>query len=139
MSKEIKGVGGTHGFQDKCTVMELPKLPSSITMLVDMEATLIFLGWFVFQAILAVLPIGRVVEGQPLRSGERLKYRINGKCAFCWLLICFFWGMAFLCPCRKFELPYLGTAQQLQEQHYPFLLVCFICQNNGVAASAWDC
>ena len=94
MSKEIKGVGGTHGFQDKCTVMELPKLPSSITMLVDMEATLIFLGWFVFQAILAVLPIGRVVEGQPLRSGERLKYRINGKCAFCWLLIFFFWGIS---------------------------------------------
>ena len=67
------------GFQDKCTVLEMPKLPSSISMLVDMEATLIFLGWFIFQAVLAVLPIGRVVEGQPLKSGDRLKYRLNGK------------------------------------------------------------
>ena len=27
-------------------------------------------------------------------------------------------------PCRKFRLPYLGKAQQQQEQRYPFLSVC---------------
>ncbi|KAK7103881.1 delta(14)-sterol reductase TM7SF2-like [Littorina saxatilis] len=63
---------------NKCTILEIPKLPSSLAAVVDFQATLIFLGWFVFQAILAVLPIGRVVDGQPLKSGERLKYRLNG-------------------------------------------------------------
>ena len=32
----------------------------------------------------------------------------------------------FCVPCGKFELPYLGKVQQLQEQHYPFLPVCVI-------------
>lgn len=64
--------------KDRCTILEVPKMPSTITALVDMEATLIFLGWFAFQAVLAVLPIGRVVEGQPLKTGQRLKYRLNG-------------------------------------------------------------
>lgn len=64
--------------KDKCTILELPKFPTAISALVDMEATLIFLGWFIFQAVLAVLPIGRVAEGQPLKSGQRLKYRLNG-------------------------------------------------------------
>jgi hypothetical protein len=63
--------------------MELPKLPSHINQLVDVETTLIFLSWFVFQALLAVLPVGRVVEGQPLKSGKRLKYRLNGKSLIC--------------------------------------------------------
>ena len=34
-----------------------------------------------------------------------------------------------LCPVRKFRSPYLGKAQQLQVQRYPFLSVCvvFLC------------
>ncbi|KAK7480353.1 hypothetical protein BaRGS_00028400 [Batillaria attramentaria] len=64
--------------KDKCTILEMPKLPSSLAVLVDMEAAFIFLGWFAFQAVLAVLPVGRVAEGQPLKSGQRLKYRLNG-------------------------------------------------------------
>ena len=37
--------------------------------------------------------------------------------------------IALFVPCRKFESPYLGKTQQLQEQHYPFLSVCavFLC------------
>ncbi|XP_026174555.1 delta(14)-sterol reductase LBR isoform X2 [Mastacembelus armatus] len=34
--------------------------------------------WILFQAVLYVLPVGKVSEGMPLRSGERLKYRTNG-------------------------------------------------------------
>ena len=30
----------------------------------------------------------------------------------------------YFVPYRKFRLSYLGKAQQLQEQHYPFLSVC---------------
>jgi hypothetical protein len=41
--------------------------------------SVIKLGWFFFQAILYMLPVGRVVEGQPLRTGGKLKYRCNGK------------------------------------------------------------
>lgn len=62
----------------KCTVMELPRLPTKIAHLVDMEAGCIYLGWFTLQAILAILPLGPVAEGQPLKNGDRLKYRLNG-------------------------------------------------------------
>ena len=43
----------------------------------------------------------------------------------------------FIVPCSS---PYLGKAQQLQEQHHLFLPVCSICMrpNNGMAASVWD-
>ena len=38
-------------------------------------------------------------------------------------------GWYFFVPCRKFRSPYLGKAQQPQEQRYPFLSVCavFLC------------
>ena len=38
------------------------------------------------------------------------------------LLLC----LVLLCPCGKFESPYQGKAQQLQEQHYLFLSVCAV-------------
>ncbi|KAI1897581.1 hypothetical protein AGOR_G00084740 [Albula goreensis] len=38
----------------------------------------IMLIWLFFQALLYMLPIGKVVDGMPLNSGKRLKYRING-------------------------------------------------------------
>ncbi|KAM6905903.1 delta(14)-sterol reductase LBR isoform 3-T3 [Lycodopsis pacificus] len=34
--------------------------------------------WILFQVLLYVLPVGKLSEGMPLRSGERLKYRTNG-------------------------------------------------------------
>uniref|UniRef100_A0A3Q2PC84 Delta(14)-sterol reductase LBR n=1 Tax=Fundulus heteroclitus TaxID=8078 RepID=A0A3Q2PC84_FUNHE len=34
--------------------------------------------WIVFQALLYVLPVGKLSEGVLLRSGKRLKYRTNG-------------------------------------------------------------
>jgi hypothetical protein len=39
-------------------------------------------GWIVFQAALAQLLPGRVVQGQPLADGRRLPYRMNGWLAF---------------------------------------------------------
>ncbi|XP_076464854.1 delta(14)-sterol reductase TM7SF2-like isoform X2 [Babylonia areolata] len=82
----------------KCTILEVPTLPKSISMLVDMEATFIFLGWFVFQALLALLPLGRVVEGQPLKSGQRLKYRLNGFLALVISLLAMCGGFYFKLP-----------------------------------------
>ncbi|XP_068609839.1 delta(14)-sterol reductase LBR [Brachionichthys hirsutus] len=34
--------------------------------------------WVLFQALLYILPVGKLSDGMPLRSGARLKYRTNG-------------------------------------------------------------
>ncbi|XP_049724426.1 delta(14)-sterol reductase LBR [Elephas maximus indicus] len=41
-----------------------------------------YLLWFFLQALLYLLPVGKVVEGTPLTDGRRLKYRLNGFYAF---------------------------------------------------------
>ncbi|KAL8588777.1 hypothetical protein ACOMHN_035273 [Nucella lapillus] len=84
--------------KDKCTILEMPKLPSSLAMLVDRETTVIFLGWFVVQALLAMLPLGRVVQGQPLKAGGRLKYRTNGFLALVLTMIALGTGIYFKVP-----------------------------------------
>ncbi|KAJ8275197.1 hypothetical protein COCON_G00098220 [Conger conger] len=42
----------------------------------------VVLLWILFQAVLYMLPVGKVTEGIPLKSGKRLKYRMNGFFAF---------------------------------------------------------
>lgn len=45
----------------------------------DTEAFLVYFGWYAFCVIAwAILP-GDWVEGQQMRNGKRLKYKINGK------------------------------------------------------------
>lgn len=44
----------------------------------DAQAFGLVVLWIVFQAVLYTLPVGKLSEGMPLRSGERLKYRTNG-------------------------------------------------------------
>ena len=44
-------------------------------------ATLIWLVWFIWQAVLYVIIPGKVVEGVPLDDGTRLKYKMNGLAA----------------------------------------------------------
>nr|XP_057946881.1 delta(14)-sterol reductase LBR [Doryrhamphus excisus]XP_057946894.1 delta(14)-sterol reductase LBR [Doryrhamphus excisus]XP_057946903.1 delta(14)-sterol reductase LBR [Doryrhamphus excisus] len=44
----------------------------------DAQALGFVVLWILFQAILYILPVGKLSEGMPLRSGERLKYRTNG-------------------------------------------------------------
>ncbi|XP_053193119.1 delta(14)-sterol reductase LBR [Scomber japonicus] len=44
----------------------------------DAQALGFVILWILFQALLYVLPVGKLSEGMPLRSGERLKYRTNG-------------------------------------------------------------
>jgi hypothetical protein len=84
-SKNIKGSNYGEFLKDKnlllCTRLYkyAPNLESLLTQQYVWEAALIYVGWFFFQAILYMLPVGRVVEGQPLRTGGKLKYRCNGK------------------------------------------------------------
>uniref|UniRef100_A0A8C2HUR4 Delta(14)-sterol reductase LBR n=1 Tax=Cyprinus carpio TaxID=7962 RepID=A0A8C2HUR4_CYPCA len=54
--------------------LELPALES----LWDCQVFGIVLLWLLFQAVLALLPVGKLVEGMPLKNGKTLKYRING-------------------------------------------------------------
>ncbi|KAL4649211.1 lamin-B receptor [Arapaima gigas] len=54
-----------------------PELPT-LDALWDIQVFGLVILWFFFQALLYLLPVGKVVEGMPLRSGKRLKYRING-------------------------------------------------------------
>lgn len=61
-----------------CTLQKLPTIPLTLASYVDLHAILIFVGWVLFQALLAVVPLGRVARGQPLKSGGRLDYRCNG-------------------------------------------------------------
>ena len=85
--------------------------------------------------LVAILSVIRLpVQGDLLWGGE-----------------CSVWGSAvgqFVAQCLgatslplvgKFGLLYLGKAQQLQEQQYPFLSVCiFMYPINGMAASVCD-
>ncbi|XP_045917068.1 delta(14)-sterol reductase LBR [Micropterus dolomieu] len=44
----------------------------------DSQALGFVILWILFQALLYILPVGRLSEGMPLRSGEKLQYRTNG-------------------------------------------------------------
>ncbi|XP_033932096.1 delta(14)-sterol reductase LBR isoform X2 [Pseudochaenichthys georgianus] len=44
----------------------------------DAQALGFVVLWILFQVLLYMLPVGKLSEGMPLRSGERLKYRTNG-------------------------------------------------------------
>nr|XP_021324046.1 lamin-B receptor isoform X1 [Danio rerio] len=54
--------------------LELPALQS----VWDCQVFGIVLLWLLFQAFLSLLPVGKLVEGMPLKNGKTLKYRING-------------------------------------------------------------
>ena len=73
--------GGSYvNFQDNCSTTNIPAFPVNWRTFFDWEATMIFVGWFMFQAFLYILPVGRVVAGQPTIIGNhaRLPYRCNG-------------------------------------------------------------
>lgn len=44
----------------------------------DAQALGFVILWILFQILLYILPIGKLSQGMPLRSGERLTYRTNG-------------------------------------------------------------
>ena len=46
------------------------------------HAFLIFIAWFLFQALIYLSPLGETVEGTHLRDGTKLKYKMNGLYAF---------------------------------------------------------
>ncbi|XP_066280095.1 delta(14)-sterol reductase TM7SF2-like isoform X2 [Branchiostoma lanceolatum] len=65
-----------------CDLVFVPHLPKTLDAYFSTNAALVFLGWFAFQALIYMLPIGRLADGVPLRDGRMLKYRINAFFAF---------------------------------------------------------
>uniref|UniRef100_H3AEQ2 Delta(14)-sterol reductase TM7SF2 n=1 Tax=Latimeria chalumnae TaxID=7897 RepID=H3AEQ2_LATCH len=57
-----------------------PPVPTLGTLW-NSNTLLLYLAWIGFQAVLYMLPVGKVVEGMVLRDETRLKYRINGSVA----------------------------------------------------------
>uniref|UniRef100_A0A3Q3R5G9 Delta(14)-sterol reductase n=1 Tax=Monopterus albus TaxID=43700 RepID=A0A3Q3R5G9_MONAL len=54
-----------------------PPLPPLVAFW-DTQAFGFVILWILFQALLYILPFGKLSEGMPLKTGERLKYRTNG-------------------------------------------------------------
>uniref|UniRef100_A0A8C7MNA5 Delta(14)-sterol reductase LBR n=1 Tax=Oncorhynchus kisutch TaxID=8019 RepID=A0A8C7MNA5_ONCKI len=67
--------------QEDASLMSSPPLPA-LDSLWDLRVFGMVVLWLLFQALLYVLPVGKVVEGMPLKNGERLKYRMNTLYAF---------------------------------------------------------
>uniref|UniRef100_A0A4W5QE38 Delta(14)-sterol reductase LBR n=1 Tax=Hucho hucho TaxID=62062 RepID=A0A4W5QE38_9TELE len=67
--------------QEDASLMSPPPLPA-LDSLLDPHVFGMVVLWFLFQALLYVLPVGKVVEGIPLKNGEWLKYRMNTLHAF---------------------------------------------------------
>ncbi|XP_019647863.1 PREDICTED: delta(14)-sterol reductase-like [Branchiostoma belcheri] len=70
-----------------CDLVFVPHLPKTLDAYFSTNAALVFLGWFLFQALIYMLPIGRLADGVPLRDGRMLKYRINGGTAIAFSFI----------------------------------------------------
>ncbi|XP_067831812.1 delta(14)-sterol reductase TM7SF2 isoform X1 [Heptranchias perlo] len=66
----------------EASVLSSPSPLPAPSELWDLDAFLLVLGWFSLQAVLYMLPLGKVTQGMPLQDGTRLSYRINGLHAF---------------------------------------------------------
>ncbi|XP_078069641.1 delta(14)-sterol reductase LBR-like [Mustelus asterias] len=68
--------------QEDASVMNFPPPIPALETLWSSTSLGIFVLWFLFQALLYLLPIGKIVDGVPLANGKKLKYRINAFYAF---------------------------------------------------------
>ncbi|GAB1609699.1 delta(14)-sterol reductase-like [Argonauta hians] len=64
--------------EQTCTFGQLPFIYNWWTYFIDWTAISMYLLWMMFQSLLAVLPIGKIHLGLPLKDGSRLQYRCNG-------------------------------------------------------------
>ena len=67
--------------RDSCSLGSYPTLPEWKDMF-HPNALGVFVAWFVFQLLLSLVPVGRLVKGTKLRDGSQLSYRLNGLFAF---------------------------------------------------------
>lgn len=74
-----------------CSVLNIHNCPGKLSAFFDAQAVLIFVGWFLFQAVLYMIPVGHVVQGLPVIIGshQKLSYRCNGFFAYVVSLLAF--------------------------------------------------
>ena len=66
---------------EDCSLRLYPTLPKPQDFW-HPTAFMIFVLWFIFHAILYLLPLGKTVNGTKLRDGTTLRYKLNGLHAF---------------------------------------------------------
>eukprot|EP00064_Thunnus_orientalis_P010936 superscaffoldBa00001528_g10965 len=64
--------------QDDPSLTNFPPPLPPLEAFWDAQALGCVIVWILFQALLYILPVGKLSEGMPLRSGGKLKYRTNG-------------------------------------------------------------
>jgi len=64
-----------------CTLLKFPKIPK-FEKLFTVESVLYMFGWFILQAVLSALPLGKLVFGPELPDKTRLQYRLNALPSF---------------------------------------------------------
>ncbi|XP_072218718.1 delta(14)-sterol reductase LBR isoform X2 [Leuresthes tenuis] len=64
--------------QDDPSLANFPPTLPPLETFWDAQALGFVLLWILFQALLYIVPVGKLSEGMQLRSGKRLKYRTNG-------------------------------------------------------------
>lgn len=67
--------------EKKCTIMKLPLIPKLEKFFKWKSLSYVF-GWFTFQAVISMLPFGKIVAGPTHPNGSRLQYRLNGLASF---------------------------------------------------------
>ncbi|XP_036405784.1 delta(14)-sterol reductase LBR isoform X2 [Megalops cyprinoides] len=68
--------------QKDASLLNFPPPIPAMSTLWDSKVFGIVVLWILFQMALSMLPVGKVVDGMPLKGGKKLKYRINGFYAF---------------------------------------------------------
>lgn len=83
-----------------CSIRNIHNCPKTWSAFFDAQAARIFIGWFLFQAVLYMMPVGRVVQGLPVIIGhhQRLSYRCNGFFAYVVSLLSFGAAVYFKVP-----------------------------------------
>ena len=69
--------------EQSCKFGQFPIFYDGWAYFFDWDAVFMFFAWLSFQAFLALLPVGKIHYGLPLKDGTRLKYRCNGFICLC--------------------------------------------------------
>jgi len=64
--------------KDLCDIRTLPALSTDVNDYFSVQAAAGYVGFVLLQALLAVIPVGKLINGRPLKSGKSLKYNCNG-------------------------------------------------------------
>lgn len=82
----------------------MPTFPTAWQAYFNPQAFGLVLAWYLLHAGLAMIPVGTVVKGQPLKDGRQLEYRCNGERLLTTLLLLAYSLQVALCTSLLFTL-----------------------------------